>query len=651
MHKARRAGGSDLELVQAVVSAFLSETHQTAIPTTADVWRDFTPEVLDFLAQLARAPTTCSFDRFLDNGTIVESVPGDPVPELSCHNYIRRVPIPDGKPLTRYLHRFPATAPTTVMQLLLLGVEFDTNSFVEAMSHHGLEDSAIHLLDHIDTTSNPNVRALRAAPGPPHQMQLLYAGITWTVPAWERCRDDMAKKTPCMLVNFLDVNDLALEVKTYLIPSLHTRLSSVLDVRSNPIVSQKERILRAVLGSFAMNSSHGGNRPIFYPSPQYQQLHERALVALPTVHPFPLGDELCPRVQQEVRSLVDTEMQALELVSPRDISARALAAVKAKVADPLRCMRGKVVKLEITKDIPLEALNGVCGGYWDQTVGKGPQEDRHIRQFLHPAIPQQGDLSAEIISSYLGGFFDFWRLTLRHKKYWLHLLFTAHYLQTISPLLVVSQSSPVAAAIRSGDLVRCFEFLSPHTLDELLPTDLQQLLPEDTPPRALDASVFHAAIGTICLVPIGGYPSKMVLHIPRADSGRLKYDPELAHLRWRVDYLVTLIAEVVVQIVSAKLREAEQVDWENADNVKNWLLDSKEQSEDVLRRSGVTTALELAKAECRQVELVLTFLRSMTSSTRRRQEWLEGRDIAYERRVGVKTEQLDFFACQAYTIR
>ncbi|KAJ6541738.1 hypothetical protein B0H19DRAFT_1077536 [Mycena capillaripes] len=620
---------NSLAFLQAVVAAYMEATNQLPIPPSSPVWLDFIPAVVDFLCALTRHPTSLSFLPFLENSTIVESVDGDPAPHNSCQNYIRQIHVPQPtKALREYMYLYPATAPTTILQLMLQGADLASieAEFALAMSEYGLEEAAAVLVKKARATKD--LHGLHCTGS---TADLPYAGITWTVPAWQRCWDDLRQSTPCMIVNFLK-SQPDLRFRTYHIPSLDTPLSSSLDARTNPVVSEKERILRALLGAAAMNSADGGIRPVFFPSQVDEELRVHALAALPTHHPLPLGNAAPQPLQHRVRYLIDQERECLNA----DIAPAALAAVKFKVANVLRHLKGRLLKLEITKDIPAEAIGGNAGGYWDATVGRGPQEDRHLRRYFHPEIEEQGDLPARTIARYIGPFIDFWRLSLDHQHYWLNILFTSQYLRILRPLLIVSQSNPVATVLRLGDLVRVWQFLPPFPL---LPIpDLHSLFPENVPCPTLNGSAFNSAIGTLSILRTGQDPAQLSLHLSRGDSGRLKYDTVLAFLRWRVDWLVTLMAEVVLQLISAELHEGSEPDWADAIQTRAFLEGIKSRAARVLSETGVTQALDVAKAACRKSELVVNLVRSLAGCKRRHERWIDGQGPkVYERRAGLRT--------------
>ncbi|KAJ7511864.1 hypothetical protein B0H11DRAFT_1953393 [Mycena galericulata] len=131
------------------------------------------------------------------------------------------------------------------------------------------------------------------------------------------------------------------------------------------------------------------------------------------------------------------------------------------------------------------------------------------------------------------------------------------------------------------------------------------------------------------------YDDRLSLHVPHGHYGRLKYDPALARLRWNVDFLVEVVADVLVQIVAARLNDtAITIDWTDPLDTRAWLVAAKSDAEAILVASGVSQSLEQAKNAARRSELVLNFLRAMTACKRRHDRWvaLGGQGLANPRR-------------------
>jgi hypothetical protein len=94
---------------------------------------------------------------------------------------------------------------------------------------------------------------------------LAYIGITDTIPCAQCAADNIAQGAPVGFFNFLTANP-TLTYTVYHIPSLDTPTTTLSDLRTNPMIGDKERILRALLGGSTLNSAPGGDTPIFQPT-------------------------------------------------------------------------------------------------------------------------------------------------------------------------------------------------------------------------------------------------------------------------------------------------------------------------------------------------------------------------------------------------
>ncbi|KAJ7716716.1 hypothetical protein B0H16DRAFT_1476558 [Mycena metata] len=224
----------------------------------------------------------------------------------------------------------PAAAAATLFQLHLHGADMNIvgQSFREAMLDYRLEA----------------------------------ARITWTVAPWEHVIEDVCNETHALVVNFLAANNNGLDISIFRIPSLETPMQNELEGRTNPTISNIEQIL-CVFGCTAMNSSDGGIRPLYGPMDDDLHIKTVALSLLPELYEFLLGQERAPEVESSIRSLLDEELVLAALFEGVPISPVTFDCVKAKGADSVRLLVGRLVKLEVTKDIPLKGITGGCGGY------------------------------------------------------------------------------------------------------------------------------------------------------------------------------------------------------------------------------------------------------------------------------------------------
>ncbi|KAJ6595698.1 hypothetical protein DFH09DRAFT_1410440 [Mycena vulgaris] len=650
----------DLQAVQAAVAAHCSAESHSPISSTAPVWAAFPPRIVAFLAAAARNPTTLVIDSWIADGTLVLSDPDDDPPTSACANYVRRIKV--GKKvigcLTKYLSAYPADAANAVLQILLLGGTLDDvqAEFSEAMAEFGLDGAVQSFVAAIER--HKVVAALAATRRAGKSTTLPYVGITHAVAPGKRGWDDLDAGANVRIVNFLEANG-GLEWETYHLPELDTPISSPMDVRTNPDISHKERIMRAVFGAVAMNSAHGGVQPIFIPSEALAQLQQRVLSMTP-VHPFPLGQDRDPQLEARIQSCIDDEVRLLGPMHPIKIVDEALDAVKTNIASVLRLSKGRVLTLHVAKDITFEGMSGKCVGYWDGHVGPGPQTDRYFRRMLHPQIPAADNLPVDVIARYIGPYVDFWRVIFWHWLYWLHVLLLARLLTIIRPLVITSQSNPVAAMIHSGDLATCWSFLPEEVLEQFLagnsPVGLEKFFPADVRYRRYLGGEFNALLGSITVVRSGRHPSNLSLYVAGGDYGRHKYEPSLAWIRCIVDLYVQLVDYVVLQTTAAHLDRDDPVNWDDSSEVKRWLETVKAAAETKLVETGVTAALEEAKKTARVAEEATGFLRSMLASKRAHEAWLASTgDVVYKRREGIKAapsgelrrNQLDLYLRQA----
>ncbi|KAJ7788454.1 hypothetical protein B0H14DRAFT_2628277 [Mycena olivaceomarginata] len=405
-------------------------------PNSARVWAQIPPQGCSVPCFTLRAPpTSLNLAPFIADGTLVLSSCDDAPPASAYHYYIRVVETAERTKaaLMSYLLAYPANAANTVLQLLLQGEDITSvhTQFRQSMELHGLESAVDVFIDSI--RSNAHVSRLAATRLQTPTTGLPYVGITDTVPCAKRAADDIAQGAP-------------------------------------------ERILRALLGCSTLNSAPGGATPIFEPTAEMIAIQDRLTASLPPFN-FPLSEERDEALERRITTLIDDEVQLLGPCHPTKMAPAAIQSVKTQVAigpsaearssGPPQHGEGHYAGGDVGK-----------AGYWDAAVGPGPQEDRHLRRLLDNAIPPSGNLSEDIIARWIGPFIDFWRCTLSHLLYLLHVLLLAHLLSDLRPLLIFAQSNPVSAALRSGDLV---------VIGNSLPDGLRRQFFEDATPPASKA--------------------------------------------------------------------------------------------------------------------------------------------------------------------
>ncbi|KAF7367235.1 hypothetical protein MSAN_00785300 [Mycena sanguinolenta] len=634
----QHGNADDLALVTAVVDAFTDHEGQDPIPI--DVLRGFPVKTLALLADLARNPTSWDVKRHLQSGAIVLSKPTDPAPDSAVQNYIRRIVVGNGAvdSLCSYLCSHPADAPHTVLQLFMLGQSLDKTktAFRESMVEDGLESAVDKLFSALE--GHPLLASLRQLYPVTPASSLPYVGITDCVPCGKRGWDDLEGEADVRIVNFLETND-DFTFRTYRLIDMDTPIANRLAIRTTPLVSQKERVLRAVLGAMAFNSANGGVHPDLLPSVAELALRDRAFQLCPPP-PSPLGEHPAPQIAKEVRRMLEDEASWFARRGDAEIDPTAFENAKRYAADVLRLRRGKVVRFEVAKDTPREVFKGKSKGYWVETVGQGPQEHRRMLRVLHPSIPSAGDLPTDLLALHVGPILDFWRLILLHLLYWLHILWLSRILRIVSPIILISQSNPMAAMIRAGDLADAWRRLSDSDLRDLqagtTPDGLEERLP-DRPYRQNRGDSFTEMIGKPDIVPTGPNPADLAIHIPHGDYGRLKYDPILKRKRWAVDFLVEIVVELHVR-VAARALEVRTVDWDDELDVREFLGEVLASAAQVIEESGVGAALEAAKESARNAELCVNFLRALKASKEAHERWVSSEDKPQAERTTLKAE-------------
>ncbi|KAJ6568235.1 hypothetical protein DFH09DRAFT_1467053 [Mycena vulgaris] len=259
------------------------------------------------------------------------------------------------------------------------------------------------------------------------------------------------------------------------------------------------------------------------------------------------------------------------------------------MASTLQTINGKVVKVELISDIPLEVFSGKVGFYWDETAGSS-------------SIP------AVAASLLMGPMVDFWRLTMHHDWYLLHALFTSRLLHVMDPIVIISQSNPIAAILRSFDLVNVWSDLPTDITTDILngstPLSITSILPNNFSTRSYDSSDFKKLIGTIQIIRTSIDASKLALnhrgYTPRLTRfwrpvSHTNYNSILARLKWALFYLIHLISDTLVQAAAHKLKHDDVINWSEAEAVRRWL-------------EEVKGAAELRLDE---TELAVTFLRTL----------------------------------------
>ncbi|KAF7340006.1 hypothetical protein MVEN_01918300 [Mycena venus] len=343
----------DRELIQAVVDAFCAAEGHLPIPPA--LVSAIPGRTIAFLAAVARNPTTVNIAPFVASGALRLSKQGEPGPVSACANYIRCLPVPKEKAsesASRYLKEYPADTPFCVMQLLLQGRDLNKarKKFRREMEEYGLEAAVDVFFESV--TKDEDALALHGTRRPTSKTSMFYNGITASTACADRGLDDVEAQADVRIINFLDSNQELIWC-TYHLVDMDTRINDKMDVRTDPDISHKERVVRALFGSAALNLAPGGVQPVFQPSSHLLELQQRVR-GLYEPLPNPLGTERDPRLEKRLEALIDDEVRLVGPLHKVKIVPRALDAVKANVAGVLRTLKGRVVTLHIAKDITLE---------------------------------------------------------------------------------------------------------------------------------------------------------------------------------------------------------------------------------------------------------------------------------------------------------
>ncbi|KAJ7650096.1 hypothetical protein FB45DRAFT_886904 [Roridomyces roridus] len=384
-----------------------------------------------------------------------------------------------------------------------------------------------------------------------------------------------------------------------------------------------------MLGPTALNSAPGGVQPIFLMPPDITRYLDVLRDLLPA-DLFPFGQEEDHELSETLSAFIDDELKTL--MAPTNsgssntlrISDLALAQVKSNIANVVRLCKGEVVTVEIIKDITFEAMVGEAG-YWDEAVGLGPREDRHLRHLFYPNIPMTGTLSTDTLAQYVGPYVDFWRLVLEHDEYWLHAIYLSRILIEMSPLIITSQSAPIAAALKACHLVEVWSYFGDdgHAafMDGVSPPDLRRRFPRGRGP-SLQGAQFNDMVGEMSIVRFGPNAEHIAIWIVKLHFGSFKYDPVLAGPRWIVMCHARAVEETAQRVVSTAPRNSPP-DLQDPATRETWLNTCIEEARRLLAQNGVLENLKKAKEVLRDMEQTYGFLRSIISAKTMHDRWLE----------------------------
>ncbi|KAJ7074169.1 hypothetical protein C8F01DRAFT_11165 [Mycena amicta] len=616
---------SGLVYLQNVARVWCHTHDESTIDARSPSW-DRLP--LNLFTSIAHSSTTLTFDPkpFVQCGDLELCNGLGEVDRDSYAFYIRVVEVA-GKvqavqALYNILAEYPRELPHIFVQLLVCGEPVDQirERAKVLLVPFGLEEVVDVVCDAL--AEEPATLAFAESPSPP--TSFLYAGITRAVLPSQRVADDLAGEVPCRMTKLHFANP-DLVPKTYRIPALTTAISSEFAIRIDPIISELERIAIALAGEPSLNSASGGERPLYCPKPDLLALRDVILERAP--HPnLPLGDEKNACLGDQLERLYDDELRLFSRISPSETPAKEYVTYAKHIGlGSIRRNHHRVVAITITKDISLEALNGRTGGYFDEVSGAGPREHRHFQRFIDPTLPLNGNLDEMDIARSIGGFLDFWRFCRNHRYWWLHVLFLARLLDRLRPLIIVTQSNPVAKMLQSGHLAERRErmvasehynefFVQGRTTDKFVETLRRQK------PIKFQKDQYLAIIGEILLLPIG-VDSRLAMHIAGGDYGLLKYQPQHYQAWSEILFLVAVIVEVLKRVTADRQDRFPMTlqDWEDEERTQHWLQETIAAARTILE--PVYERLDTAKDVCRELTFADSFLSSLATSRRSHLFW------------------------------
>ncbi|KAJ7610825.1 hypothetical protein FB45DRAFT_325579 [Roridomyces roridus] len=214
-----------------------------------------------------------------------------------------------------------------------------------------------------------------------------------------------------------------------------------------------------------------------------------------------------------------------------------------------------------------------------------------------------GTLSTDTLAQYVGPCIDFWRLVLEHDEYWLHTIHLSRIFCEMSPLVITTQSAPLAA-LKARHLVEVWSYFG-----------------NDGHAVFMDGVL----VGEICIVRFGPNEEHIAIWIVKLHFGSFKYDPVLAGPRWTVMCHARATEETVQRVVSTALRNSPP-DLQDPATREAWLNTCFEEARRLLAKEGVLDNLKKAKEVVWDMEQAYGFLRSIISAKTMHDRWLESED-------------------------
>ncbi|KLO06461.1 hypothetical protein SCHPADRAFT_895415 [Schizopora paradoxa] len=474
---------------------------------------------------------------------------------------------------------------------------------------------------------------------------LPYMGMTIAVTPRDRLADDQAAKDgQSRETNLLKVAaSLDIACETYCISPLSYRVSSPQELRSNPTVGHIEAVIIACLRGIGSNSALGGLRCEYLPSASLTGIGDACVgqsVASPAAKGTsnPVMGEKLGRFFLDERNLFRDAFGDRKHMS--DAGFRSTTAVAGAGLAPITYdFRGeqRTLKLVCLKDISSEDQQGKIGPINSDTTGRSTQAVRDVSINVNKEIPRLGNIELPTFQQLMGIYMDFFRFLPGHTRWLLSLLFSKRLFNTYNPLLFVTWSNPVLAAILSGEFETIYDLLPEgelrtNFLNGSSSRELAALFADTSPIPTMNAEDYAEHVGKIYIIQFGKGEDAWCKYIPIRDFGSEKYDPVLSTAFFNVQFL----ALVAIEVVNNTLLRNLNLPTQTSKSTWEFLFDIKIQSEAILREHGWEKAMEDAKATLRLLENTVKSLRWCAPNRKPPQPF----DMP-ERRVQLRAEPLE----------
>lgn len=279
--------------------------------------------------------------------------------------------------------------------------------------------------------------ALRAAcqdVQPTQKLWVPYAGITCAGSAADREQSDHeAADNPTRRANF--VGDLRMQV--FEITALRVPLASDQQWRTDPSLSNVERLLVSLLRGRGLNSAHGGY--FWRPSINERQAHLISAVrqSLTTTPPLQEKEQLLSTFDR-IGHAEDLALSSAGIQLP---NAAGLELVR-DLASSWRCHDDRVVSLIVAKDVTEECRSGMAP-FWSLSAGPGPNSSRYLWNCVFGRYPDVEAPSSAAVSQLFYAVIDLLPKDRSFEHLFLHCAILSLKLYWLKPRVISVESSQV----------------------------------------------------------------------------------------------------------------------------------------------------------------------------------------------------------------